>query len=103
MAVTTAVDSDQYAWLAHLAGSYDGFVNNSHFLCCSVAENLPQIYFRINPLASNTPGSVWGEFYPSLSQNVSTADDVLISWDHVSTVGQSPKTVEIHCYSLGMS
>ncbi|KAK0432152.1 hypothetical protein EV421DRAFT_1850903 [Armillaria borealis] len=83
--VTTAVDSAQYAWLAHLAGDLDEF-----------------IYFRINPLASNTPGSVWGEFFPSLNEYFPDPD-VMVSWDHVSTVGQSPKTVEIHCYSLGLN
>ncbi|KAK0189954.1 hypothetical protein F5146DRAFT_1053309 [Armillaria mellea] len=45
--VTTAVDSDQYAWLAHLSGGYDEY-----------------IYFRIDPSASNTPGSVWGGVLP---------------------------------------
>lgn len=71
MAVTTAVDSDQYAWLAHLAGSYDGFVNNYHLLCCSVAENLPDLFSNQSAgfkhswkcLGGVLPFSEWKRFY----------------------------------------
>ncbi|KAK0432151.1 hypothetical protein EV421DRAFT_123531 [Armillaria borealis] len=85
--VTTAIDSAQYAWLARLYEDASSYV-----------------YFRLNPLAANTPGSVWGDFTPFKNgAEFHSYPDVIESWDHVSTVGQPPKTVEINCHSLSLS
>ncbi|KAK0463063.1 uncharacterized protein EV420DRAFT_1745596 [Desarmillaria tabescens] len=77
--VTTTVDSAQYAWLADL----DVLLLKTH----------TQVYFRLNPLAANIHGSVWGEFlFPPRRNDFkfdsdSDASDWIIMdpWVHVST------------------
>ncbi|KAK0463036.1 uncharacterized protein EV420DRAFT_1639121 [Desarmillaria tabescens] len=102
--VTTAIDSAQYAWLAHLAAEGRAqYVNTTQFLCCSVTKTHPQIRFRLDPMAVNTHGSVWGEFLPPPRRYNSESPDIMAAWVHVSTVGQSPKTVEINCHSLSLA
>lgn len=81
MAVTTAIDPAQYAWLA------------------LDVDSTSYIYFRLNLLTSNMSGTVWREFLPLPSRSYSTPE-VMDSWDYVSIVDQSPKTVEIDCHPL---
>ncbi|KAK0231288.1 hypothetical protein IW262DRAFT_1343307 [Armillaria fumosa] len=85
--VTTTVDSSQYAW----------FVNLGH----KPTENSTgkgTFYFEINPQASRNPGSPWGKI--KVPKYYTHPSPVLISWDHVSIVGQSPMTVEIRCHFI---
>ncbi|SJL01368.1 uncharacterized protein ARMOST_04689 [Armillaria ostoyae] len=80
--VTTTVDSSQYAWFAHLGQRSTQSFDAGYF------------YFRVT---SRIPGSPWGEF--KIPEYYSSPAHVLYSWSHVSTVGQSPMTVEIRCLS----
>ncbi|KAK0464245.1 uncharacterized protein EV420DRAFT_1637809 [Desarmillaria tabescens] len=81
--VTTAIDSAQYAWFARLYSKSGSHISQQ------------RLYFRVNPQASLTPGNPWGNFVEKDADSL----DNLISWSHISTVGQSPMTVQICCHS----
>ncbi|KAK0441638.1 hypothetical protein EV421DRAFT_633509 [Armillaria borealis] len=80
--VTTTIDTAQYAWFSFYpkTGRYS---QDQYF------------YFLVNPRASLTPGSLWGNFVKK-----DGFSDNMITWSHISTVGQSPMTVEICCHSF---
>ncbi|PBK73108.1 hypothetical protein ARMSODRAFT_953573 [Armillaria solidipes] len=85
--VTTTVDSSQYAWFAHLGHK--------------PTENPTgqgTFYFQVDPQAWRNPGSPWGKI--KVPRHYTHPSPVLISWDHVSTVGKSPMTVEIRCHFI---
>ncbi|KAK0226987.1 hypothetical protein EDD85DRAFT_155361 [Armillaria nabsnona] len=73
--VTTTVDSSQYVWFILLERTSGSFTN--HF------------YFQVDPHASNNPGQPWGK--------MKHRKPMYSSWDHISTVGQSPMTLQIRC------
>ncbi|KAK0242068.1 hypothetical protein EDD85DRAFT_427312 [Armillaria nabsnona] len=82
--VTTAVDSSQYGRFAHLG-------SRSLRLSWRWTQ---KFYFQV--ASPHVPGNPWGEF--ELPKYHDPHD--LISWSHVSTVGQPPMTVHIRCQSL---
>ncbi|KAK0455763.1 uncharacterized protein EV420DRAFT_1644541 [Desarmillaria tabescens] len=71
--VTATVDSPQYVWFVPLRHTVQAYT----MIC---------FYFQVDPQASHKPGNPWGEIksFPP-------------SWAHISTVGQSPMTVQIRC------
>ncbi|KAK0441182.1 uncharacterized protein EV420DRAFT_1580807 [Desarmillaria tabescens] len=77
--VTTTVDSSQYVWFAHLG-------HKLHVETGSSEEALRK------------PGRLWGEV--KVPQRYTHPTQVLVSWEHISTVGQTPMTVKIRCYSV---
>ncbi|SJL04382.1 uncharacterized protein ARMOST_07748 [Armillaria ostoyae] len=85
--VTTTVNSSQYVWFAHLGNElYPQDSSNEEF------------YFQLDPQALGKPGRPWGEV--KVPQRYTHPPRILISWEHISTVGQSPMTVKIRCHSI---
>ncbi|KAK0455775.1 uncharacterized protein EV420DRAFT_559541 [Desarmillaria tabescens] len=80
--VTATVDSSQYVWFVPLGHA----VHNDTVIC---------FYFQVNPQASHKPGNPWGEI--KSSRSCTLLPSVPFSWGHISTVGQSPMTVQIRC------
>ncbi|SJL01170.1 uncharacterized protein ARMOST_04488 [Armillaria ostoyae] len=79
--VTSVIDSSQYAWFAHL-----GF--SSRFRSPGPFFWHPFFHFRI--AHPPVPGTPWGEFKMPKYYDPPN----LLSWSHVSTVGQSPMTAD---------
>ncbi|KAG7446125.1 uncharacterized protein BT62DRAFT_932488 [Guyanagaster necrorhizus] len=83
--VTTTVDSSQYVWFVLLALTFSTEVT-SYF------------YFQVDRQASHNPGRPWGKIKPPKGHT--HPKPMFLSWDHISTVGQSPMTVQIRCHFI---
>ncbi|KAK0452015.1 uncharacterized protein EV420DRAFT_702692 [Desarmillaria tabescens] len=79
--VTTTVDSSQYVWFIVLVRTF--------------GSSRDLLYFQVDPHASHNPGHPWGRIKP-----LDHREPELLSWDHVSTVGQLPMTVQIRCHFI---
>ncbi|KAK0451995.1 uncharacterized protein EV420DRAFT_1482337 [Desarmillaria tabescens] len=79
--VTTTVDSSQYVWFIVLVRTF--------------GSSGDLLYFQVDPQASRNPGHPWGRIKP-----LDHREPELLSWDHVSTVGQLPMTVQIRCHFI---
>lgn len=86
--VTSTVDSSQYVWCVLLGRPRK---------CHGIFQHT--FHFEVDPQASRNPGSPWGKIKPPMCYT-HPSDPVLVSWDHISTAGQSPMTVHIRCHFI---